>query len=217
MRGDICGCVVSAKTLLPVAQVLVMGTRTTSIGDADTVQDSADVSSVAAQTDSSGRFALEGLEAGTWMIEVSSGSDSGDFGVRGTATVHVFENAISEVTVEVFATPRGSARESIIGRRGNEFGSVHGTVVRAGDEQPVADAAVTVVSGAGRAPDVAALSEASGTFALDGLAPGNWLLRALGPRGEQGETPVQVKRASVTQTIIYVYMENTDPMPPAAD
>ena len=89
-------------------------------------------------------------------------------------------------------------------------GSVRGRVVRTHDEQPVPDATITVVSGAGPAPDIAPLTNQEGTFSLDGLPPGEWVLRAMGPEGEVVEAAASVSAGSVADVTIYVGTSGVD-------
>ena len=83
-------------------------------------------------------------------------------------------------------------------------GSVRGRVVRSQDGQPMPDASITVVSGAGPAPDIAPLTNQEGAFSLDGLPPGEWVLRAIGPEGETGEATALVSAGSVADVTLYV-------------
>jgi uncharacterized GH25 family protein len=154
-------------------------------------------------TDEDGWFALDGLTEGEWMVRaIASGGETG------TATVHVFNNSLSEVTIEVGVLPRpprrgGSGRPPQRTERGMR-GSVRGRVVRIDDRQPVPDATITVVSGAGPAPDIAPLTNQSGAFSLDGLPAGEWTLRAIGPEGETGDATVSVSAGSAADLTIYV-------------
>ena len=158
---------------------------------------------IAPGTDDEGWFALDGLAEGEWLLRAL-----GPGGETGTATVHVFNNSLSEVTIEVGGLPRaprrgGSGRSQNRTERGM-LGSVRGRVVRSQDGQPVPDASITVVSGAGPAPDIAPLTNQEGTFSLDGLPPGEWVLRAIGPEGETGEATALVSAGSVADVTLYV-------------
>lgn len=81
-------------------------------------------------------------------------------------------------------------------------GSVRGYVVRADDAAPVPDADVFVVRGPGPAPDVAAVTDQWGSFALDDLPEGEWVLQARGPDGEIGVTAVTIYDNAVTDATI---------------
>ena len=83
-------------------------------------------------------------------------------------------------------------------------GSLRGCVVRAGSGEPLGDAAIIVVRGAGPAPDIAPLTDGAGRFEFDGLPAGQWLLRALGPGGEMGEAPVRVTANAMADVVIEV-------------
>jgi hypothetical protein len=194
---------------------------------------------LALETNREGWFAIDGLAAGNWVLRVF-----GPNGGTGVATVPVFENAVSDVTIRLDGLRRwltatlsgikdgssdvasagafadvasGPSRGQIDGERAgstaedemtanaprrnmraiertesNRAGSVQGRVVRASSGAPVPDATVGFVRGSGPAPDMAPLTDALGRFVIDGLTPGSWLLRALGPEGEEGEAEVRV-------------------------
>jgi hypothetical protein len=80
-------------------------------------------------------------------------------------------------------------------------GSVRGRVKR-GDGAAVAGATVFIMKGPGPAPDIASVSDDAGSFVLDGLAEGTYVLRAVGPAQETGETPVIIHASRVTDAEI---------------
>jgi Carboxypeptidase regulatory-like domain len=157
---------------------------------------------IAPMTDSAGDFVLEALPPGAWVVRAI-----GSTGETGQATVHVFDNALSEVTIELPATPsrphrrNPAARPTGKGER-NMPGSVRGRVERADNRTPVPDVAISVVSGAGPAPDIAPLTNADGRFALDGLPAGEWVLQGVGPYGETGTVTIQVQAGAVAEAVI---------------
>jgi hypothetical protein len=158
---------------------------------------------VAPVTDDDGSFALDGLPPGEWLLRAL-----GPAGEVGNATVQVFDTAVNDVTIEVGGEPRaprrgGGTRPSHRTERGMR-GSVRGRVVRVDNGEPVPDAAITVVRGAGSAPDIAPLTNDAGVFNLDGLPPGEWVLRAIGPDGETGEATAQVSAGSVANIIVRI-------------
>lgn len=151
-------------------------------------------------TDADGFFALDGLPEGEWLLRAMGPGQE-----TGTATVHVFDNSLSDVTIEVAGparTPRrsGPSNKSERPMRGN----LRGRVVRSDTGAPIPDATITIVSGAGPAPDIAPVSNASGAFSLDGLPAGQWVLRATAPEGEAGEATVSVKASTVSNVVIQV-------------
>lgn len=176
---------------------------------------SAHRSDVSAVTDGAGRFLFEQLPQGRWSLRAYGprGETAGEVRVR------VFDDSVNAVTITLagFAvgapvTPRGSRRHAKGGRgsgggggamRG-ATGGVRGRVLHEVYATPVPDAAVTVVRGAGPAPDIAPLTDAEGQFAFDGLAAGEWVLRAHGPGGETGEAIVRVAAGAVVPAAIYV-------------
>jgi sarcosine oxidase gamma subunit len=101
-------------------------------------------------------------------------------------------------------------------------GSVCGYVVRADNEMPLQNASITVVGG-GSLPDIAPLTNSAGWFALDGLSPGKWVLRARGPNDETGEATVPIFNDAFTNITILVAASAHDarspvrqrPTPPA--
>lgn len=154
-------------------------------------------------SDADGAFTLDGLPEGEWLLRAL-----GPNGETGTAICHVFDNALSEVTIEVGAPARPprrrpNSRPQTPSERGMR-GHLRGRVVQKQSGNPIADATITVVSGAGPAPDIAPLSNDSGLFSLDGLPAGRWVFRALAPDGESGEAAVTIAPGVLTNVIIYV-------------
>ncbi len=154
-------------------------------------------------SDVDGSFVLDGLPEGEWLLRAL-----GPNGETGTAICHVFDNALSETTIELGPATRTSRRRtggrpsstSEQGMRGN----VRGRVVRVKDGRPIPDATITVVSGAGPAPDIAPLSNQSGLFSLDGLPVGRGAFRAIAPDGQSGEAAVTVTADAVANVTIQV-------------
>lgn len=160
-------------------------------------------------TDSAGWFSLQGLSPGDWSLG-ARGPDGG----KGEATVHVFDNALSEVTIEVADVPQtqrrspaGRTRRSRSGHgRGGArlVGSIRGRVIRGGTGKPVVDATITIVRGAGPAPDIGPVTDRSGRFVLDGLVEGEWLLKALAPDGSIGTGTAHVSVGHAAEVLIEV-------------
>ena len=76
-------------------------------------------------------------------------------------------------------------------------GSIQGYVVTE-DGRAVPGATVVIEEGPGPAPDIAPVTDEDGSFALDGLGEGAYLLRAFGSDGETGKTMVYVSPHAVT-------------------
>jgi hypothetical protein len=76
--------------------------------------------------------------------------------------------------------------------------SISGSV-KAANGAPVPGASVLIAEGPGPAPDIAALSNDAGTFTLDGLSEGTYIVRAFGPAGHEGrgETSVLIRAKNV--------------------
>jgi hypothetical protein len=146
---------------------------------------------------------MSGLEAGPWLLRAL-----GPGGESGEAAVRVLDNALSDVTLEVEDAPHETPRPQRRGRTNKAgrrmTGTIHGRVERRGTAKPVRDAAITIVRGAGSAPDIAPLTNDEGRFMLDGLPPGEWVLRAVGPGGETGEGTVRVSADAVADLTITV-------------
>lgn len=79
-------------------------------------------------------------------------------------------------------------------------GSLSGYVLRGDD--PVVDAAISVVVGVGSYPDIAPVTDSNGWFALDELDPGRWRLRASAPDGATGEADAEVWANSMSEVTI---------------
>jgi uncharacterized GH25 family protein len=168
-------------------------------------------------TNSAGWFAFDRLREGNWIVCAQTPE-----GGRGEARVPVFDNAFSEVRIQLnglhrwIATLDSDDRMSDVSsgdkasggsKRGGQrvsTGRVQGRVVYVGNEAPVDGATISIVQGAGSAPDIAPLTDASGRFALDGLPPGAWVLRALGPGGAEGRAEVRVVGDSIVDVLIRI-------------
>lgn len=68
---------------------------------------------------------------------------------------------------------------------------------------------MTVVEGPSAALDIAPLTDSMGTFVIDGLQEGDWVLQALGPKGEIGQALVHLGIQSPTVEIIIEKRPNT--------
>jgi uncharacterized GH25 family protein len=191
MRGTVNGHVVRAGNEMPVAGATI-----------DVVQapHSGPLPEPVIVTDATGSFTLTELPQGEWVFSATS-----RIGRSQPARVHVFDNAASAVTIEVeeTTTPRRRGGGGSTNRERKMTGSVRGRVVRAGSGEPVPDATI-MVQGEGSAPDIAPLTNETGFFALDGLPPGEWLIRAVGPAGEAGEVSTMVSAGSVAEITIEV-------------
>ena len=193
--GSLSGRVIRADDNEPLGEVAVM-----------IVRGPAAAPDVASVTDRDGWFALDDLAPGSWHLRAD-----GPNGETGDATVHVEGGALSEVTILLArrdgdeVMPAATATLRTANRRRRVVTStVRGRVVRADSGEPVADAAITASGGPSAAPDIAPLSDADGLFFLDGLAPGQWQLSALGPGGETGQTGVTLETSSISNVVIRV-------------
>jgi uncharacterized GH25 family protein len=146
---------------------------------------------IAPLTDSAGWFALDGLSPGKWLLR-ARGPDN----ETGEATVPIFNNASTNVTIRV----GGSLYRAPI----SKTGELEGHVLRARSNLPVENATVTVARGPAPAPGIAPMTDSAGWFAIEGLAPGDWVLRALGPNGETGEATVRISSGALANVTIAI-------------
>lgn len=153
---------------------------------------------------SAGWFELDDVPVGDWLLRARS-----DAGATGLATVRVAANALSELTIAIDRLPAiddwptsGIEPDFDNQEPAMNKGCLIGHVVRADDGRPVAEATVTILRGAGSAPDIALITNRNGSFALDWLPAGSWLLRAIGPNGGTGLVQVSVQPDSITDAVI---------------
>jgi hypothetical protein len=173
------------------------------IGDATitVVAGAGQFADIAPMTDQNGWFALDNLPVGRWRLRAMEPG-----GATGEAAVEVFENALSELTIEI---PDVGSNNTPPGQRPAEHprdlaGSLRGNVIRADTHEPVGQVTIMIVSGPAAAPDVAPVTDRDGWFALDDLAPGDWQLRADGPNGETGEATAHVEGGALSEVTILV-------------
>lgn len=151
---------------------------------------------------SAGWFEIDEVPVGDWLLRART-----DAGATGIATVRVVANALSKVTVAVNGMP-ASGRPTLPfepifkTEERTMIGRLIGRVIYANDGMPVANATVSILRGAGPAPDIAPMTDHNGSFALDDLPAGSWLLRAVGQGGEAGLVQVSVRPGSITDTVI---------------
>lgn len=192
--GSIEGHVMRAQTGRPVENATIT-----------VVRGPGPVPDIAPLTDSTGWFALGGLVPGRWVLLANGPGDE-----TGETSVQVSSNGFTNVTIAVAASQHGgrssNGNPNVEKRSVNQtqVGSVDGHVVHARTGLPVENATVTVVRGAGPVPDIAPLTDSGGWFALDGLPPGEWVLRARGPNEETGEATARITVGDVAQITIAV-------------
>ena len=169
------------------------------IGDATltVVAGAGQFADIAPVTDQNGWFALDNLPVGRWRLRAMEPG-----GATGEAAVEVFENALSEMTIEIADV--GSNDQPSAERPHDLTGSLRGNVIRADNHEPVGQVTVMIVAGPAAAPDVAPVTDRDGWFALDGLAPGDWHLRADGPSGETGDATAHVEGGALSEVTILV-------------
>ncbi len=144
-------------------------------------------------TNGAGYFALNNVEEGEWVLSATSPT-----GQAQTASVSVFDDAVSSLTIEFpglpsyMTDPEDSAMT----------GSVQGRVLSLEDEMPLSGVAITILRGPGSAPDLSALTNEAGGFELDGLSEGMWVIGAFGSAGGSGTSSVYVSPGYSVEILI---------------
>ena len=179
MAGSVCGYVVRADNETPIQGATIIVSGRASAPD------------LAPLPDSAGWFVLDGLPPGKWLLRARAPNEE-----TGEAMVPIFNNASTNVTIVVAGSRSPAATP--------QTGGLEGHVVHARTGLPVENATLTVVRGPGPAPGIAPLTDSAGWFALDGLALGDWVLRAVGPDEETGEASVHVVSGACASVTIAV-------------
>jgi uncharacterized GH25 family protein len=193
-RGKVRGQAIDAASGAPIAYATILV-----VSGPGAVPDHVYVSS------SEGWFELDEVPVGDWLLRARD-----DTGATGIATVRVLPNAISDMTIAIDGLPTPHQRptgdiEPVFDLQGHAMkGRLIGHVIYAEGGSPVANATVTILRGAGPVPDIAPITNSDGSFALDDLPAGSWLLRAVGPGGETGLVQVSVRPGSITDAVIKV-------------
>lgn len=193
-RGKVRGQVIDAASGAPIGYATIL-----LVSGPGAVPDHVYVAS------SEGWFELNEMPVGDWLLRARD-----EAGATGIATVRVTHNALSEMTIAVDGLPvteRPSPpyTPSADTQGGTAMkGRLIGHVIYADDGSPAADATVTILRGAGPVPDIAPITASDGSFALDDLPAGSWLLRAVGPGGETGLVQVSVRPGSITDVVIKI-------------
>lgn len=215
MRGSIFGYTVRLDTGKPVAGAKVTLSSAAALGPALEAMRS---------TNSAGWFTVDGLSAGQWQVTATD-----PVGRRGEASVSVFDNASTEVTIGLNGMKRWLAQildrdeaDEMADMRSTEdpqtaseptrrissepirTGSLRGRVVRGATGAPVADATIGVLLAAGPAPDIAPVSDADGYFTMDGLPWGTWELSAVDGEGRHGRAQVELRGIEVVEVVIRI-------------
>ena len=99
MRGSVRGAVVRAENGEPVEGATIVGNRREL--PATDERSPYSRTPVSAQSDSLGGFALDGLVEGDWVLRTRGSRGE----IVGEATVRVFDNALSDVTIAVRGIP----------------------------------------------------------------------------------------------------------------
>jgi uncharacterized protein (DUF2141 family) len=133
--------------------------------------------------DEYGWFVFRDLKPGNYRVAVKDGQMQ-----------DVRVDPMSSVTLEFMIDGKAPA---------NQVGStIAGKVIRLDTGLPVRDASVMIVSGPAPSPDIARITDESGAFSFSGLAPGEWLLRAIAPTSQSGQRSVYVAAEATALTSI---------------
>lgn len=84
--------------------------------------------------------------------------------------------------------------------------TIRGRVVDADDGSPIADATVIIVDGPRPVPDIAALTDESGSFALGVPVSREWSLRIFDQFGSEREIAVQVPQSDDLEVALEIDM-----------
>ena len=224
MRGSIHGYVLRGDTGAPVFEAKV-----TIKCDTDPSWQT-EVPSSRVSTNAAGWFAFHGLREGTWTLDAlgpAGGRGQAKIPVFDDAVSQVtiklnglhrwmatlasaeFVDQMSDVSSQTSGEVAGIGEpepwaKSKSGGKQMSTGGIRGRVVYEGSGAPVDGATIGIVRGARPAPDIAPLTDADGRFALDGLPPGRWILRAIAPDGAEGTADIRVAPSDVSQVSITV-------------
>jgi hypothetical protein len=159
--------------------------------------------STASFRDTDGRFALDAVTPGVWVVRVVTAR-----GLRGEApaSLAVYDGATFDVSVRLV-----------------EGGRVHGVLRQAGDGVSAGGRIVLTHEETGERHVVA--TDARGRFSATGLAAGSWRLLARGPGGAPterrfglapgGVAEVDVRLGPVGTVVVYVHSHGRDGSPHA--
>jgi hypothetical protein len=197
MPGSVYGNVVRAQTGEPVAGATVVcgkGSATRTSWPPEPA--------ISTLTDGAGWFRFENLTAGEWLLRIHG---AGRYSLT-EAAVSVFDNALSEATLEIVShsSPDLSSRPVSRVQRTLPRGNVRGRVVDMASGAPIGYASVVVVSGSGPVPDYVFVASSTGWFELDDVPVGEWLLRARNDDGATGIATVRVMANALTEMAIAV-------------
>jgi large repetitive protein len=135
--------------------------------------------------DQHGWFAFRDITPGSYRVAVKGGQMQ-----------EVRVDPMSSVTLEFMID--GRAPDDQVGC------TIAGKVIRLDTGFPVQDASVMIVSGPAPSPDIARITDQSGAFSFSGLAPGEWLLRAIAPTSQSGQRSVYVAAGGTALTSIEI-------------
>ena len=149
---------------------------------------------------SDGWFKVDQLPTGLWTVHTLGASP---------VDVHVLPNSTTDVTLTLGQTGLPMSSTTMNSPRG----SVRGRVIRGADGLPVRNATVIIISSSGSFPDIAPITNDQGEFALDGLAIGLWIFRAVTEEGETGENLVAVHAGGTTEITVTIGSQGLDSGP----
>lgn len=186
MSGNLCGYVVRNGTPVPDAAISV-------------VEGPGQYPDLAPLSDASGWFALDRLQPGLWRVSALA-PDGGS----GEASFEIWDNSLSEVTIELGQAPQGAGQgqwsafdpsnsagqlnaqnpinatpdnQSISGDgQRSDAGRIVGRVSDIITGEPIADVHISAIEGPSSLGGETRTDSAGG-FAIADLSPGDWVLR----------------------------------------
>jgi hypothetical protein len=135
------------------------------------------------ESDPHGWFAFHRLAAGRYRVEVASAPEQ-----------RVSLDPYSALTLEFVMNELADS----------DTGVIAGKVVRSDNGYAIENASVMILSGPTASPDIASLTDTSGTFSFSNLAAGEWILRAIAPSGHYATRSVTLGKKGTALTSIEI-------------
>lgn len=195
MPGSIWGNVVCKDTGQSMPHVIILGKRYSGTALTKRQTESMPISIIANPT---GWFVIDGLQQGRYLVQ-AMGTDNRKLG---ETLVPVFDDATSSVTIETqnVWTYGGNITHDEL------TGTLRGQTVFADTGAPVPNVSISIACGGIATSGISTCSDANGVFVVNNLPAGEWVLLALGPNKEIGQTAIRVTAGAVISTLIELLM-----------